>query len=156
MFWASPRPSSEAYNRNRSLWFYRWREAAGALLVIIPQLTPPAPVPQSYPRYSPTEKPEAPSAVVCCWWWAGRRPKTCWATHERQVINLWNCCTLLVELFESYDDAWTFKRHTLSCSVLGTMKSYRQFLRIIYMVHDRLLRHNVRVCKCKHSSETDK
>ena len=30
MFRASPRPSSGAYNCTRSLWFYRWREAAGA------------------------------------------------------------------------------------------------------------------------------
>ena len=33
MFRAPLRPSSEAYNCTRSLWFYRWREAAGALLV---------------------------------------------------------------------------------------------------------------------------
>jgi hypothetical protein len=31
----------------------------------------------------------------------GETPETCWATHKRQVINLWNCCILLVELFES-------------------------------------------------------
>jgi len=30
----------------------------------------------------------------------GETPETCWATHKRQVINLWNCCILLVELFE--------------------------------------------------------
>jgi hypothetical protein len=34
MFQVTPRPSSGAYNCTRSLWFYRWREAAGALLVI--------------------------------------------------------------------------------------------------------------------------
>jgi hypothetical protein len=28
-------------------------------------------------------------------------PETCWATHKRQVINLWNRCILLVDLFES-------------------------------------------------------
>ena len=28
-------------------------------------------------------------------------PETCWATHKRQVINLWNCCILLVNLFET-------------------------------------------------------
>jgi hypothetical protein len=33
MFRASPRPSSGAYNCTRSLCFYRWKEAAGALLV---------------------------------------------------------------------------------------------------------------------------
>jgi hypothetical protein len=38
MFWASPRPSSEAYNCTRSLWFYRWREVAGALLVVVWQV----------------------------------------------------------------------------------------------------------------------
>jgi hypothetical protein len=29
-FRASPRPSSGAYNCTKSIWFYRWREAAGA------------------------------------------------------------------------------------------------------------------------------
>ena len=40
----------------------------------------------------------------------GKAPETCWATHERQVINLWNSCIFLVDLFESYDDAWTNER----------------------------------------------
>jgi hypothetical protein len=35
MFRASHRPSLGAYNCTRSLWFYRWREAAGALLVVV-------------------------------------------------------------------------------------------------------------------------
>ena len=40
MFRASPRPSSGAYNCTRSLWFYRWREAAAwALLVVVWQTT---------------------------------------------------------------------------------------------------------------------
>jgi len=39
MFWASPRPSSGAYNCTRSLWFNRWRLAAGALLVVVWQTT---------------------------------------------------------------------------------------------------------------------
>jgi hypothetical protein len=48
-------------------------------------------------------------------------PETCWVTHKRQVINLWNCCILLVELFESYDDARTCEREVytkfyLTCS----------------------------------------
>ena len=38
MIRASPRPSSGAYNCTRSLWFYRWREAAGALLVVVCQV----------------------------------------------------------------------------------------------------------------------
>jgi hypothetical protein len=43
MFRASPRPSSAAHNCTRSLWFYRWREAAGALLVVVCQTTTDAP-----------------------------------------------------------------------------------------------------------------
>jgi hypothetical protein len=39
MIWASPRPSSGAYNCTRSLWFYRWSVAVGALLVVIWQTT---------------------------------------------------------------------------------------------------------------------
>ena len=30
-------------------------------------------------------------------------PETCWATHKRQVINLWNCCIWLVNLFDSVE-----------------------------------------------------
>jgi len=44
MFRASPRPSSGAYNCTRSLWFYRWRETAGALLVVCQTMTNIAPV----------------------------------------------------------------------------------------------------------------
>ena len=40
----------------------------------------------------------------------GEAPETRWATHKRQVINLWNYCILLVDLFESYDDARTGER----------------------------------------------
>ena len=39
MFRASPRPSSGAYNCTTSLWFYRWRAAVGALLVVVWQTT---------------------------------------------------------------------------------------------------------------------
>ena len=35
-------------------------------------------------------------------------------TYKRQVINLWNCCILLVNLFESYDDARTYERQIYS------------------------------------------
>jgi hypothetical protein len=37
----------------------------------------------------------------------GETLETFWATHKRQIINLWNCCILLVELFKSYEDART-------------------------------------------------
>jgi hypothetical protein len=39
VFRASPRPSSGAYSCTVSLWFYRWREAVGALLVVVWQVT---------------------------------------------------------------------------------------------------------------------
>ena len=40
MFRAPLRPSSGVYNCTRSLWFYRWKEAAGELLVVVsPRLT---------------------------------------------------------------------------------------------------------------------
>jgi hypothetical protein len=35
MFRVSTRPSSGAYNCNRSLWFYLWKEKVGALLVVV-------------------------------------------------------------------------------------------------------------------------
>ena len=35
MFRAFSRPSSGAYNCTRTLWFYRWTEAVGALLVVV-------------------------------------------------------------------------------------------------------------------------
>jgi hypothetical protein len=38
MFRVSPCPSSGAYNYARSLWFYRWRKAAGALLIVVWQV----------------------------------------------------------------------------------------------------------------------
>jgi hypothetical protein len=39
-----------------------------------------------------------------------KAPETCWATHKRQVINLWNCCIQLVNVFELYDDARTCRQ----------------------------------------------
>ena len=39
MFRAPLRPSSGAYNCTRSLWFYRWRVAVGALLVVVVKTT---------------------------------------------------------------------------------------------------------------------
>jgi hypothetical protein len=35
MFRASTRPSSGAHNCTRSLWFYRWKEVAAALLIVV-------------------------------------------------------------------------------------------------------------------------
>jgi hypothetical protein len=49
-------------------------------------------------------------------------PETRWATHKRQVINLWNCCILLVNLFESYDNARTYERQIYKCQTVGKSK----------------------------------
>jgi len=40
----------------------------------------------------------------------GEAPEACSATHKRQVINLWNCCISLVDLFELCDNARTCER----------------------------------------------
>jgi len=50
----------------------------------------------------------------------GKAPETCWATHKRQVINLWNCCMLLVDLFESYDDARASEHHLHNIHFIST------------------------------------
>jgi len=63
MFQASPRPSPGAYNYTRSLWFYRRKEAARALLVVFW----PDHDQQRSSRFLPTVKPEAPSVVVSSW-----------------------------------------------------------------------------------------
>ena len=75
--WAPQRPSSGAYNCTRSLWFYRWKEAAGALLVVV-----------------------WPTGSCTLLMMGGWTPETCWAIYERRVINLRKCCILLVDLFE--------------------------------------------------------
>ena len=49
-------------------------------------------------------------------------PEICWATHKRQVINLWNCCIWLVNLL--YDDARTCQRNHLLMYSFGNT-SYR-------------------------------
>ena len=59
----------------------------------------------------------------------GETPETCWATYKGQVVNLWNCCILLVELFESYDDARTCERQIFQISGFGFVnKPLSEFL----------------------------
>jgi hypothetical protein len=61
-------------------------------------------------RHAPTLKPEAANAVDELLMMGMEEPETCWATNKRQVINLWNCGILLINLFELYDDARTCQR----------------------------------------------
>jgi hypothetical protein len=79
MFRASPRPSSGACNCTKSLWFYRWKKTAGALLVVVW----PDHDQQHSSHFLPMVEPEAPSSVVCSSWWAGRRPK-----HVKPHMNV--------------------------------------------------------------------
>jgi hypothetical protein len=39
----------------------------------------------------------------------GEAPETCWATHKRQVIKVWNCCILLVDLFQSSEISFSLR-----------------------------------------------
>jgi len=74
--------------------------------------------------------------------------ETCWATHKRQVINLWNCCIWLVNLFELYDDARTCQRqiqpllvalvgpssHIWATSTLQDARHHRHWQRVLGQV----------------------
>jgi len=62
-------------------------------------------------HHAPSVKPEAAIAVVELLMMGVRTPETCWAVHtsKRQAINLRNCCIWLIDLFEMYDDARTYK-----------------------------------------------
>jgi hypothetical protein len=60
-------------------------------------------------HHAPTVKPETGTAVVELLMMGVRTPETCWAVHNRQIINLGNCLIWLVDLFELYDDARTCK-----------------------------------------------
>jgi hypothetical protein len=63
MFRVSSRPSSGGYNCTRSLWFYRWEEVAGALLVVgWPVITGWSVVGRGLAGYNRLE---------CCWSWSG-------------------------------------------------------------------------------------
>jgi len=53
-------------------------------------------------HHAPTVKPEAVTAVVELLMMGMKTPKTCWAVHKCQVINLRSCCIWLVDLFEKY------------------------------------------------------
>jgi hypothetical protein len=113
MFRAPLRPSSGAYNCTRSLWFYCWSVAVGVLLVVVWQ--------------------------VMRMMMGGEAPETCWATHKCQVINLWNCCILLVDLFESYDDARTCEHQILMflCLVEYMLLKWNIYLHIQWLNQKR-------------------
>ena len=56
---------------------------------------------------------------------ASHRPSSCWATHKRQVINMWKCCILLVELFKSFGiELYMFRTGLLS--IIRSVTMYTQ------------------------------
>jgi hypothetical protein len=73
---------------------------------------------------TPMVKPEAPSCSCTLLMMGGEAPKTRWAIYKRQVINLWNCFILLVDLFQSHDDARTCKRKIYECEIPSPMSSH--------------------------------
>jgi hypothetical protein len=78
-------------------------------------------------------------------------PETCWATHKRQVINLWNCCIWLVNLFELYDDARTCQRQRefrVSC-----LKPYSSMLRRLRMLAIIVIRTSGKILPTYEQSE---
>jgi hypothetical protein len=82
----------ELNNCSSSLWFYRW-----SVVVAVPDHDQ-----QHCYYHAPKVKPEAATAFVEFLMIGASTPKTCWAVHKRQVINLRNCCIWLVDLFEMY------------------------------------------------------
>jgi hypothetical protein len=52
-------------------------------------------------------------------------PETCWVTHKRQVINLWNCCILLVDLFALNGDVSPKENNSRFLLSVMCLRSYR-------------------------------
>ena len=72
----------------------------------------------------------------------GEAPETCWAIHKRQVMNLWNCCILLVDLFQSYDDARTCERQTTTAGY-----SEGKISRFVFQAMSAILLHPIFLCR---------
>jgi hypothetical protein len=101
-------------------------------------------------RFSPTVKPEAPMQLYAPDDGRGDGGNML-TTLKRRVINLWNCCILLVELFDLYDDARTCerriynrligkiaaKRNCTYCITIFRMSLLAEyFYRIMYLLFD--------------------
>jgi hypothetical protein len=54
-------------------------------------------------------KPEAATAAIELLMMGGKTPETCWAINKRQDNELKNFLHQFGDLFELYDDAWTYK-----------------------------------------------
>jgi hypothetical protein len=76
-------------------WYSFLSEAAGALLAVVWL----RPRPTTLQPLLPNCATRGSKCSCMLLMMGGETPETYWATHKRQVINLWNCC-ILVELFE--------------------------------------------------------
>jgi hypothetical protein len=95
-----PRAHHQEHNNcSSNLWFYRWSVMVAVLLVVVGPERSDHDQHHCY-HHAPSVKPESATAVVELLMMGVRMPKTCWAVHTRQVINLRNCCIWLVDLFE--------------------------------------------------------
>jgi hypothetical protein len=110
MFRPSPRPSSGAYKCSSSLWFYRWSVVVAALLFVVWPVTT-----LRSPRYNCKTRGCYCSCKLLMM--DEETPETCWPVHKRQIMNLWNCCSWLVDLFELYEDARTGQRQARKISM---------------------------------------
>jgi len=71
----------------------------------------------------------------------GEAPETCWTTHKRPVINLWNCCIWLVDLFELPGNILTSLMFILGFSL--------KFITWMYLNGSRRRLHeNLLLCAC--------
>ena len=114
-------PIIRSLNCIRSLWFYRWSVAAAALLVVVWQIT-------------------TNNAVTIKLLIMGEEtPETCWATHKRQVINLWNCCIWLVDLFALNGDVSPKENNSRFLLSVMCLRSYRLKTLLICVLTLRLL-----------------
>jgi hypothetical protein len=78
------------------------------LVVVGPAGLPDHDQPHCY-HHALTVKLEAATAVGELLMMGVRTPETCCAANKPRVINWRNCCIWLVDLFELYNDARTYK-----------------------------------------------
>jgi len=91
VFQASPRPSSGAYSCTGSLWFYHWREAAGALLVVVWQVTCFGRLPARHQEHTAALGASGftvgEKRLEHCWSWSGRLPARPWPTMLQLLLS---------------------------------------------------------------------
>ena len=127
MFRAPPRPSSGAYNCTRSLWFYRWSGAVGALLGVVWQTCS-----SNFSTITEGSRDGLTSArccnygCMCSWWWVELPPETCRAVGTavptsppwRKVAEtVWPVPDAVITVICAPDDGWCYHpKHVEQCT----------------------------------------